>query len=123
MADNFTCDKCGRAIVDPWGVYYGYCVGCLQDRCTYDVALEYLKAHDCVASFFFWLLNDGNEPARITGDLEALFYDIYLRRKAEDLILQKDNFLKSVREYILVSDNDTGKYDFARFLKAREKNA
>lgn len=110
-----TCDGCGET-VDVDDLYYGLCADCLRKKCTFDRALAYLKGREKLGNFFCWHLNAGYEPEAFSEEFLDMLEEIYLRRKANDLLTGSTNFLGVVQYYILDDDGDYGKDDFAKFL-------
>lgn len=114
-----SCAGCGE-LVDVEELYDGFCVDCLKKNCTYDNGFEFLLQEDLLGPFFCWLLNGGWEPHIFESNLLDVFQELYKRKKANDLLLNKSDFLESVQEFILDADGHYGKDNFADFLKEKE---
>lgn len=110
-----TCDGCGE-VANTDELFLGLCADCLRKKCTYDKALAYLKERGKLGSFFCWHLNAGYEPDAFSEEFLGTVEEIFLRRKANDLLTGSTNFLGVVQYYILDDDGDFGKDDFAKFL-------
>lgn len=109
------CDACKDEFpVDE--LFYGLCADCLRKKCTYDKALAYLKERGNLGSFFCWHVNEGFEPEMFAEEFLDMLEEIFLRKKANDLLTGSTNFLGVVQYYILDADGDCGKDDFAKFL-------
>ena len=112
------CSGCGE-VFDEEDLYSGFCEDCLRKFCTYDMALDFLKSADLLGKFFCWLLNDQYEPGRFATPLLEAFEELYLRRKANDLLTGSTDFLDMVQQYILEADGCFGQLAFGLFLSQK----
>jgi hypothetical protein len=114
------CIECGgEFLVDE--LYEGYCIECLAKQVTYDSFFAYTTDGDTdnFMLFMFEDVYDSPMPGAYSNKLYNVFRELFLRAKANDLLCDKTELIDACRTFIIDEDGESGKQDFAEWLKER----
>ena len=114
------CKECGREFLKD-ELYSGYCVECLKKAITYDTTLQFLEDSDLLPHFMFDAVYDSQVPEYVSPMLNDTLRELFLRRKNDDLLCEKKEFLELCKKYILEDDASFGKCYFAEWLEDHKK--
>ncbi len=113
------CKECGGWHTEN-ELYEGWCEKCLRELTTHDIALDFLTESELLATFMFEKVWESSEPDNVSDKLKKVLRELFLRRKADDLLCSKSDFLNICKTYIFDDDGDFGKIVFAEWMKERE---
>lgn len=108
IGDADTCSLCGKhfAVGD---TREGFCLDCLWNAITYDVALAYMKDADCLHEFFLTGWGCG-KLEHSSPEFNAFLEETFKRSVANDKLLAcyggKEDFLLECRYWILPYHDD-----------------
>lgn len=101
-------------------LFDGRCDDCLRNSITHDTALNFMEENDLLLNFMFEKIWKSSVPEKISEFLKEIVRELFLRRKADDLLCDKIDFLNVCKEFILEDDGDFGKIAFAEWLNEKE---
>lgn len=113
------CKRCGGEFLED-ELFDGWCGECLKNSITHDSALCFMEENDILMSFMFEKFWESSIPEKISEFLKEIVCELFLRRKADDLLCDKTDFLNVCKEFILEDDGDFGKIAFAEWLNEKE---
>lgn len=98
-----TCSLCGKDFADG-ETREGFCLECLWNAITYDIALAYMKDADCLPEFFLTGWGCG-KLEHSSPEFNAFLEETFKRSVANDKLLScyggKSDFLRECRYWIL----------------------
>ncbi|MBP9988551.1 MAG: hypothetical protein KBT46_03550 [Ruminococcus sp.] len=101
-------------------MFCGWCADCLNEKVTYDTALEYFTENKCLVDFMVCkFYGCKEEPNGASEKFVEAMRENYQRMKADDLLCGKTDFLDCIKQYILTDDGDYGKSDFGYWLMCK----
>jgi hypothetical protein len=98
------CEKCGE-YYNKYDLTDGYCDDCIKSIITYELALVFLKQEDKLCDFVFKQIFKLPNCDCVTDELREEMQQIYFRRITDDRIRNCEDFLNSIKEYIMQDRN------------------
>ena len=122
------CENCGAEFLPDELYADKWCDECLKEMVTYENFLEYISCgaendNECDLLEHFVItkiFNITEVPENSSYEFKKILREIYLRNVANDKLIGKGIFLKTIKEYVLEKECD--KEDFAEWLVEREEN-
>lgn len=111
----YNCDECGNVLSED-ECFEGLCAECLSEKICYGTALNYFKSRGIVVDFMLDKWYESTAPANPSEKLVEAMEENFRREAANELLLNRDQFITAIKQYIMDDDGNMGKQDFAEWL-------